>query len=81
MNEMNWMALTAKATFFEKTEDFLPLLIPLILVQFGLMAYALVHILKHDKYKRGNRVIWIVVSCVFSIIGPILYIVLGKEED
>ena len=28
-----------------------------------------------------NRVLWIVVSCLLSIIGPILYIVLGKEED
>ena len=81
MSEMNWMTLTAKATFAENIGDFLPLLIPLILVQFGLMAYALVHILKHDKYKMGNRVIWIVVSCLLSIIGPILYIVLGKEED
>lgn len=77
---MNWMTLTAKAAEFE-IGDYLPLLIPLILIQFGLMAYALVHILKHDHYKMGNRVIWIVVSCLLSIVGPILYIVLGKEEE
>ena len=77
---MNWMTLTAKAAEFE-VGDYLPLLIPLILIQFGLMAYALVHILKHDHYKMGNRVIWIVVSCMLSIVGPILYIVLGKEEE
>ena len=77
---MNWMTLTAKAAEFE-IGDYLPLLIPLILIQFGLMAYALVHILKHDHYKMGNRVIWIVVSCMLSIVGPILYIVLGKEEE
>ena len=77
---MNWMTLPSKAAEFE-IGDYLPLLIPLILIQFGLMAYALVHILKHDHYKMGNRVVWIVVSCLFSIIGPILYIVLGKEEE
>ena len=80
MMNASWMTLTAKAAEFE-IGDYLPLLIPLILVQFGLMAYALVHILKHDHYKTGNRILWIVVSCVFSIIGPILYIVLGKEEE
>lgn len=80
MMNASWMTLTAKAAEFE-IGDYLPLIIPLILIQFGLMIYVLVHILKHDHYKTGNRILWIVVSCVFSIVGPILYIVLGKEEE
>ena len=35
--------------------DFLPFLIPLIIVEFVLLIYTLHHILTHTTYKRGNR--------------------------
>ncbi len=61
--------------------DFLPFLIPLVIVQFGLLAYTLHHILTHKTYKRGNRILWLVVSIVLmSYVGPILYFILGKED-
>ena len=60
--------------------DMLPLLIPLIILQYGLMIYAIIHIVKHDKYKTLNRVLWLVIVLLNNFIGPILYLVLGKEE-
>ena len=60
--------------------DLLPLLIPLIILQYGLMIYAIYHILKHDKYKSLNRVAWLIIVLLINFIGPILYFVLGKEE-
>lgn len=61
--------------------DFLPFLIPLIIVQFGLLIYTIRHILTHDHYKRGNRTTWLVVAIVgMQFIGPILYFLLGKED-
>lgn len=60
----------------------LPFLIPLVLVQFGLFGYALYHILTHNTYKRGNRVMWIVITVVLmNFVGPILYFLLGKEDE
>ena len=39
------------------------------------------HILTHDTYKRGSRVLWLVVTLVcMNFIGPILYFILGKED-
>ena len=38
-------------------KDILPFLIPLIIVEFALLAYTLHHILTHQHYKRGNRVL------------------------
>ena len=61
--------------------DYLPFLIPLAVAELVLMVVALVHILKHDHYKMGNRVIWLIVSIVVGIIGPILYFTLGKADD
>ena len=62
-------------------QEFLPFLIPLIIIQFALLGYTIYHILTHSNYKRGNRVIWLVISIVLSnFVGPILYFILGKED-
>ena len=61
--------------------EFLPFLIPLVIVQFALLGYTLYHILTHNTYKRGNRTLWLVVTIVLmNYVGPILYFVLGKED-
>lgn len=61
--------------------EFLPFLIPLLIGQLALLGYALRHILTHCTYKRGNRALWLVVSIVLmSYVGPILYLLLGKED-
>ena len=62
--------------------EFLPLLIPLIVLQFLLLGYTLYHIFTHDTYKRGTRTLWVVITLVLmNYIGPILYFLLGKEND
>lgn len=61
--------------------QFLPLMIPLLVAEFALFGYALWHILTHKTYKRGSRAMWLVITIVFmNFIGPILYLVLGKED-
>ena len=61
--------------------EFLPFLIPLVVVQIALLGYALYHILTHKNYKRGNRALWLVITIVFmNYVGPILYFLLGKED-
>ena len=66
----------------EKLIEFLPFLIPLIIIQFALFGYTLYHILTHNSYKRGNRAIWLAVTIVLmNFVGPILYFVLGKEDE
>ena len=63
-------------------KDFLVFLIPVIIVEFALFGYTLYHILTHENYKRGNRTLWIVICIVFmNFIGPILYFILGKEDE
>lgn len=62
--------------------DFLPLIIPLVVVEFGLLFYTIRHILTHDTYKRGNRAVWLIIAIVgMQFIGPILYFIFGKEDD
>ena len=62
-------------------QQYWPFLLPLAIIQIGLMIAALIHIFRHDTYKMGNRVIWIVVSVCLNTVGPILYFVLGRSDD
>lgn len=62
--------------------DFLPFLIPLALAEIALLGYTLHHILTHKKYKRGSCALWLVVAIIgMEFIGPILYFLLGKEDE
>ena len=66
----------------EQIREYLPLLIPLAIVQIALFLYVLIHIFKHDHYKHGSRILWLVIVLLGSnFIGPILYLILGKEEE
>lgn len=62
--------------------EFIPFLIPLVILQFGLLGYALYHILTHKTYKRGNRTLWLVITIVLmEFIGPIAYLIFGKDDN
>lgn len=61
--------------------EMLPFLIPLVIVEFTLLAVTVRHILTHTTYKCGNRVLWLVVAIIgMNFIGPVLYFLLGKED-
>ena len=61
--------------------EYLPFLIPLIVVQILLLGYALYHILTHQNYKRGTRTLWLIICIALAgFVGPILYFALGREE-
>ena len=62
--------------------EYLPFLIPFMIAEFALLGVTIYHILTHNLFKRGNRILWLVVAIIgMEFIGPILYFVLGKEED
>ena len=62
--------------------EILPFLLPLVIAELALLVYAIVHILTHPTYKRGSRWLWmIVVIADMEFIGPLAYIIFGKEEQ
>ncbi len=62
--------------------ELLPFLIPLIIVQEVLLIVTIRHILTHKTYRRGSRGLWLAVVIIgMQFWGPILYFLLGREED
>ena len=65
----------------ETLRQYLPFLIPLAVLQVGLMAASLIHIFRHKTYRVGNRALWIVVCLLVNTIGPVLYFAIGKGDE
>ncbi|MCR5323871.1 MAG: PLD nuclease N-terminal domain-containing protein [Lachnospiraceae bacterium] len=66
-----------------EVKEYLPFIIPFIIIEVILLAVALIHIFTHERYKCGNRLIWVLVVILGSscLIGPILYFVIGRSEE
>lgn len=62
--------------------EYLPLLIPLVLIQIGLLTFALLDLVKRpEETLNGSKVMWILIIALLNIIGPILYFILGRKDE
>lgn len=63
-------------------EQLLPLLIPIIVIQLGLLVWALYDLTRPGRRVKGDsKVVWALIIIFINIIGPILYFVVGREES
>ena len=59
----------------------LALILPLVVVELALLGFALRDLIRRKRVKGGNKWVWGIIIVVFELIGPILYFVLGREEE
>ena len=80
------MSITVNTSFnaedLEFIKQLLPLIIPLLAVQLGLLTFVIIDIAKKANTKNLSPLIWIIIAvCLSNLgIGPILYIVFGRAE-
>ena len=65
---------------FETISDILPYLIPLLILELGLLTVALVDLLNRQKV-RGDKMLWVLLIVFIGIIGPIIYLIFGRKKD
>jgi Phospholipase_D-nuclease N-terminal len=63
------------------SSQMLLIILPLGVIELGLLAFALNDLIKRKKVKGGNKWVWAAVVVFISLIGPIVYFVLGREEE
>ena len=66
---------------FETIKEMLPFLIPLVLLQIALMVIALADLVRRKRVKGDSKILWVVLIVFINIIGPIIYLLLGREEE
>jgi hypothetical protein len=60
--------------------QYLPLLVPVFLIQIGLMLAALVDLLRRER-TRGPKWAWLLVILLVNIVGPIIYFLAGRTDE
>ena len=64
----------------EVIKDLLPLLIPIIIIEVVLMIAALWDLIRREKTK-GPKWLWVVIIIFFNLIGPIIYFIVGRDDE
>lgn len=59
---------------------YIPFLIPVVILQLALVLVALVDLLKRER-TRGPKWVWLLVILLVNMVGPIIYLVFGREEE
>ena len=62
--------------------SFLAILIPIFVIQLGLVVWALYDLTRPTRRVKGdNKVVWALIIIFVNFIGPILYFLVGREES
>jgi hypothetical protein len=64
----------------ETIMKYLPLLVPVVLLQINLLGIALLDVLHREKI-RGPKWAWVIAILFVQMIGPILYLVAGRGDE
>lgn len=64
----------------EEIRSYIPLILPLLIIEITLLIIALVDLFRRDQVRYLPRWAWAVIIIVLNIIGPIVYLLLGREE-
>ena len=55
--------------------------VPLLLLQLGLMLFALYDLFQEDRRVRGDKIIWALVIAFVNVIGPLIYFFVGRDDS
>ncbi|MEA2548842.1 MAG: hypothetical protein QOE42_1440 [Chloroflexota bacterium] len=63
------------------TEQVLALLAPIVVIQLGLMIVALHDLESDERHVRGgSKLVWVLVIVFVNVVGPIIYLIGGRED-
>ena len=58
----------------------LAIIVPLAVLQFGLLVWALIDLTRAERRVRGDsKVVWALIIIFIGFFGPLLYFVVGRE--
>jgi Phospholipase_D-nuclease N-terminal len=56
------------------------LILPLVVLQLGLLIWGLIDLTQPDRRVRGDsRVVWALIIIFIGFFGPLLYFIVGRE--
>lgn len=56
-------------------------LLPLVLIDLGIVIYCIVDLFKPDRRVRGgNKIVWLIIILLVSTLGWVAYLLIGRED-
>lgn len=65
---------------FQQIINMLPALIPILIFQIGFQIYCMVNLVKQEKVRFNNKILWGVIILALNTIGCVVYLTIGREE-
>jgi len=58
----------------------LPFLIPLVIIQYGLLIFVIIDIIRKKRTKTLSPVVWIAIAILVNTVGSVLYLIFGRSD-
>ena len=65
----------------EELSRYIPLLIPLIIIEIALLVIALIDLIRRENVRYFPKWVWGLIILILNFIGPIAYLILGRDEE
>lgn len=65
----------------EELNRYIPLLIPLFIIEITLLVIALIDLIRRENVRYFPKWVWAVIILILNFIGPIAYLILGRDEE
>jgi hypothetical protein len=65
----------------QNVSQILLLALPVAIIELGLMIYCVVDLARRWKVKTLTPVVWLLLIIIINLIGPILYLLLGRSDE
>jgi hypothetical protein len=76
------LAMGSVLLAIELSTSLVLILLPLIVIELGLVVFSLVDLFKPERRVIGdNKLVWALVIVVVATIGPIVYLLAGRKEN
>lgn len=63
------------------TGQMILLLLPILMLELALLGLAIRDLLRDERHVRGgNKALWAIVIVFVSLLGPIVYFAIGRED-
>jgi hypothetical protein len=64
----------------EELQRYFPLIAPLLIIELILLAVALIDLIRREKVRYIPKWAWAIIIILINLFGPILYLIIGREE-
>ena len=78
---MRTLGFLASQSGIHLTTSLLLILLPVVLIELGLVVFSLVDLFKPERRVIGdNKLLWVLVIVLVGTIGPIVYLLAGRKQ-